>query len=154
LFKSIPSVDWTLDLSPFLAVPVGVVVDRLLSSQQRSHIEETSAQVSEERVQSQQLATESNNNEGEEWPETSDYFQAFSADTFHDPPFEDERFEGTFPPRENVRSSRRHPEWLSMEDEMAKVLDKMRNQYVSTKNAGEVSWSVITQLITCVIEVT
>ena len=43
VFKSIPSVDWTLDLSPFLAVPVGVVVDRLLSSQQRSHIEETSA---------------------------------------------------------------------------------------------------------------
>jgi hypothetical protein len=127
-----------------LAVPVGVVVGRLLqewttlSSQQRSHIEETSAQVSEESVQSQ-LATESNNNEDEEWPETSDYFQAFSADTSHDSPFEDERFEGTFPPRENVRSSQKYPEWLSMEDEMAKVLDKMRNQYVSTKNAGEVS---------------
>ena len=30
VFKSIPSVDWALDLSPFLAVPVGVVVDRLL----------------------------------------------------------------------------------------------------------------------------
>jgi hypothetical protein len=144
VLKSIPSADWSIKISPYLASPVGVVVDRLLqewttlSSQQRSHIEETAAKVSEDYHQVQQLTVEDNdNNRDEEWPETSESFQEFTTDTSDDAPFEDRGFGREFRQQGKTNRSSKHAEWLDMEDDMMKILERMRNQYVSTKGGAD-----------------
>jgi hypothetical protein len=148
VLKSIPSVDWSINLSPYLSVSVDVVVDRLLqewttlSSQQRTHIKETSAQVSEAQNQLQRL-TEDNyhNEEDEEWPGASDDFQDFTANTAEDDLFEE--FGDASPPKARTNRSSRGTaeiqEWLRMEDEMVEVLDMMRKQYISAKTANKVN---------------
>lgn len=148
ILKSIPSTNWSLDSSPYLSIPIGTVVDRLLqewttlSADQRRHIKNNSNMMSSSHSQLQKSGKDSENNESEgDWAEFSDY-QSSPRDA--DKEGSDEQFNyGRRPQGDKSRPSRESteiPEWLQMEDEMWQILKKMKEQYQETKTARTVRY--------------
>jgi hypothetical protein len=132
--KIASSLSWTIDISPYLTLPIGMVVDRLLQDwttlnlEQRKHIKDVSAHALE--ISSVKSESGEPGNEEDEGFGESDLPKWNQDALDSDDDSSGGRREASAKEKESI------PEWFDLERGMISLLARMRDQYASMKSVS------------------